>query len=85
MQTTLEVCSEKTQDFEVSPALKSDGSTEIRPDMNNDVQKKREDHVTELEVSMLKPESTESVEKSDENVNVLVETFGDNGEIMLYI
>lgn len=84
MQTTLEVCSEKTEDFEVSSVLKSDGSTEIRPDMNNDVQEKREDHVTELEVSMLKPESTESVEKFDENVNVLVETFGDNGEIILY-
>ena len=85
MQTTSEVCSGKTQDFEVSSVLKSDGSTEIRPDMNNDVQEKREDHVTELEVSMLKPESTESGEKFDENVNVLVETFGDNGEIMLYI
>lgn len=85
MQTTSEVCSEKTEDFEVSSVLQSDGSTEIRPDMNNDVQEKREDHVTELEVSMLKPESTESVEKSDENVNVLDETLGDKGEIMLYI
>ncbi|EXB75013.1 hypothetical protein L484_012137 [Morus notabilis] len=75
-----EVCSgkEKTVDLEVSSVLKSEGSPEIQIDLNNNnVQEKREDHVSELEESKSKSELMDLVEKSVENMDVIEETFGD--------
>lgn len=72
--------------MEVSSVLKSDGSPEIQIDMNNNhIQEKREDHVSELEESKSKSELMDLVEKSVENMDVIEETFGDKGEIILHI